>query len=144
MLEEYSARYGVRFCYRHLCYLNDLLDKAEQGQAIDPTLLNFCFNICSNHVHGAVEHKSDKEKEKEKEKLEKQAGQQVAFDLKSVYHHRKIYLFLYLGVRVVPREVCMRTRMSSREINRDESMHPPPKKTCEERVCLLSSAGSPS
>jgi len=31
VLDEYCARYGVRGCYRHLCYLSDLLDRAEKG-----------------------------------------------------------------------------------------------------------------
>ncbi|KOB79024.1 Calcium-dependent secretion activator [Operophtera brumata] len=32
VLDEYCARYGVRGCYRHLCYLSDLLDVAESSQ----------------------------------------------------------------------------------------------------------------
>jgi hypothetical protein len=52
VLDEYQARYGVRGCYRHLCYLNDLLDKAEQSFIVDPTLLHYSFAFCACHVHG--------------------------------------------------------------------------------------------
>ncbi|KAK3895006.1 hypothetical protein Pcinc_001256, partial [Petrolisthes cinctipes] len=52
VLDEYQARYGVRGCYRHLCYLEDLLDRAEKGQMIDPTLIHYSFAFCASHVHG--------------------------------------------------------------------------------------------
>ncbi|XP_069062632.1 calcium-dependent secretion activator 1 isoform X11 [Pleurodeles waltl] len=52
VLDEYCARYGVRGCHRHLCYLNDLLERAENGAMIDPTLLHYSFAFCASHVHG--------------------------------------------------------------------------------------------
>ena len=52
VLDEYCARYGVRGCHRHLCYLEDLLHKAEQGLLIDPTLMHYSFAFCTSHVHG--------------------------------------------------------------------------------------------
>ncbi|KAI5645911.1 calcium-dependent secretion activator [Phthorimaea operculella] len=53
VLDEYCARYGVRGCYRHLCYLSDLLDVAESGQqTVDPTLMHYSFAFCASHVHG--------------------------------------------------------------------------------------------
>ena len=52
VLDEYQARYGVRGCQRHLCYLSDLLDRAEAGVMIDPTLLHYSFAFCASHVHG--------------------------------------------------------------------------------------------
>ncbi|XP_051930976.1 calcium-dependent secretion activator 1 isoform X5 [Hippocampus zosterae] len=52
VLDEYCARYGVRGCHRHLCYLGDLLDRAENGAMIDPTLLHYSFAFCASHVHG--------------------------------------------------------------------------------------------
>ena len=52
VLDEYCARYGVRGCHRHLCYLNDLLERAEQGIMIDPTLKHYSFAFCASHVHG--------------------------------------------------------------------------------------------
>nr|CAD7462921.1 unnamed protein product [Timema tahoe] len=52
VLDEYCARYGVRGCYRHLCYLGDLLDRAEKGIMIDPTLIHYSFAFCASHVHG--------------------------------------------------------------------------------------------
>jgi hypothetical protein len=52
VLDEYCARYGVRGCNRHLCYLSDLLDRAESGIMIDPTLLHYSFAFCASHVHG--------------------------------------------------------------------------------------------
>lgn len=52
VLDEYCARYGVRGCHRHLCYLNDLLERAENGIMIDPTLIHYSFAFCASHVHG--------------------------------------------------------------------------------------------
>ncbi|KAI1285895.1 Calcium-dependent secretion activator [Halotydeus destructor] len=52
LLDEYCARYGVRSCFRHLCYLHDLLDFAEKGYMVDPTLIHYSFAFCSSHVHG--------------------------------------------------------------------------------------------
>jgi calcium-dependent secretion activator len=52
VLDEYCARYGVRGCYRHLCYLSDLLDRAEKNFMIDPTLIHYSFAFCASHVHG--------------------------------------------------------------------------------------------
>ncbi|XP_057323000.1 calcium-dependent secretion activator isoform X2 [Microplitis mediator] len=52
VLDEYCARYGVRGCFRHLCYLSDLLDRAERGCMIDPTLIHYSFAFCASHVHG--------------------------------------------------------------------------------------------
>lgn len=52
VLDEYCARYGVRGCYRHLCYLSDLLDRAEKNVMIDPTLIHYSFAFCASHVHG--------------------------------------------------------------------------------------------
>ncbi|XP_064633820.1 calcium-dependent secretion activator 1-like isoform X2 [Lineus longissimus] len=51
-LDEYCARYGVRGCFRHLCYLNDLLERAENGIMVDPTLIHYSFAFCASHVHG--------------------------------------------------------------------------------------------
>ncbi|XP_047438520.1 calcium-dependent secretion activator 1 isoform X8 [Mugil cephalus] len=52
VLDEYCARNGVRGCHRHLCYLGDLLERAENGAIIDPTLLHYSFAFCASHVHG--------------------------------------------------------------------------------------------
>ncbi|KAK2192666.1 hypothetical protein NP493_25g01000 [Ridgeia piscesae] len=52
VLDEYCARYGVRGCHRHLTYLCDLLERAEQGVMIDPTLMHYSFAFCASHVHG--------------------------------------------------------------------------------------------
>uniref|UniRef100_A0A671LU98 Ca2+-dependent activator protein for secretion a n=1 Tax=Sinocyclocheilus anshuiensis TaxID=1608454 RepID=A0A671LU98_9TELE len=52
VFDEYCARYGVRGCHRHLCYLNDLLERAEKGSMIDPTLLHYSYAFCASHVHG--------------------------------------------------------------------------------------------
>ncbi|KAI5607060.1 calcium-dependent secretion activator 1 isoform X11 [Silurus asotus] len=55
VLDEYCARNGVRGCHRHLCYLSDLLERAENGAMIDPTLLHYSFAFCASHVHGNSE-----------------------------------------------------------------------------------------
>uniref|UniRef100_A0A4W3IJT0 Calcium dependent secretion activator 2 n=1 Tax=Callorhinchus milii TaxID=7868 RepID=A0A4W3IJT0_CALMI len=52
VLDEYCSRYGVRGCHRHLCYLKELIDRAERGTMIDPTLLHYSFAFCASHVHG--------------------------------------------------------------------------------------------
>uniref|UniRef100_A0A8C9VS49 Calcium dependent secretion activator 2 n=1 Tax=Scleropages formosus TaxID=113540 RepID=A0A8C9VS49_SCLFO len=52
VLDEYSARYGVRGCHRHLSYLKDLMEYAERSAIIDPTLLHYSFAFCASHVHG--------------------------------------------------------------------------------------------
>ncbi|XP_075456024.1 calcium-dependent secretion activator 2 isoform X5 [Ascaphus truei] len=52
VLDEYCARYGVRGCHRHLCYLTELIEHAETGTVIDPTLLHYSFAFCASHVHG--------------------------------------------------------------------------------------------
>ncbi|KAM8973163.1 calcium-dependent secretion activator 2 isoform 2-T2 [Pelodytes ibericus] len=52
VLDEYCARYGVRGCNRHLCYLKELIEHAESGAVIDPTLLHYSFAFCASHVHG--------------------------------------------------------------------------------------------
>ncbi len=52
VLDEYCARYGVRGCHRHLCYLADLLERAENGVMIDPTLLHYSYAFCAAHVLG--------------------------------------------------------------------------------------------
>uniref|UniRef100_A0AAY4C4C8 Ca2+-dependent activator protein for secretion b n=1 Tax=Denticeps clupeoides TaxID=299321 RepID=A0AAY4C4C8_9TELE len=52
VLDEYCARNGVRGCHRHLCYLSDLLARADTGAMIDPTLLHYSFAFCASHVHG--------------------------------------------------------------------------------------------
>uniref|UniRef100_A0A8C5BBR1 Ca2+-dependent activator protein for secretion b n=1 Tax=Gadus morhua TaxID=8049 RepID=A0A8C5BBR1_GADMO len=52
VLDEYCARNGVRGCHRHLCYLRDLLNRADNGAMIDPTLLHYSFAFCASHVHG--------------------------------------------------------------------------------------------
>ena len=52
VLDEYCARYGVRGCKRHLAYLSDLLQFADRGTMIDPTLIHYSFAFSASHVHG--------------------------------------------------------------------------------------------
>ncbi|XP_061210215.1 calcium-dependent secretion activator 1 isoform X9 [Neopsephotus bourkii] len=59
VLDEYCARNGVRGCHRHLCYLRDLLERAENGAMIDPTLLHYSFAFCASHVHGNSQHMAE-------------------------------------------------------------------------------------
>ena len=51
-MDEYCARYGVRGVIRQILYLNELLDHAEKGSMIDPTLLHFCYAYVSSHNYG--------------------------------------------------------------------------------------------
>ncbi|KAK3558408.1 hypothetical protein QTP86_018014 [Hemibagrus guttatus] len=52
VLDEYCARYGVRGCHRHLCYLKDLMEFSESNALVDPTLLHYSYAFCASHVHG--------------------------------------------------------------------------------------------
>ncbi|XP_047675705.1 calcium-dependent secretion activator 2 isoform X4 [Tachysurus fulvidraco] len=52
VLDEYCARYGVRGCQRHLCYLKDLMDFSENNALVDPTLLHYSYAFCASHIHG--------------------------------------------------------------------------------------------
>ncbi|KAF7633095.1 hypothetical protein Mgra_00007524 [Meloidogyne graminicola] len=52
VLDEYCARYMVRGCHRHVSLLNDLLNKADEGHLIEPTLIHYSFAFCASHVHG--------------------------------------------------------------------------------------------
>lgn len=52
MVWTHLPRYGVRGCFRHLCYLEDLLQKCEKHILIDPTLIHFSYAYCASHVHG--------------------------------------------------------------------------------------------
>ncbi|XP_038636056.1 calcium-dependent secretion activator 2 isoform X26 [Scyliorhinus canicula] len=52
VLDEYCSRYGLRGCHRHLCYLKELIERADGGTMIDPTLLHYSFAFCASHVHG--------------------------------------------------------------------------------------------
>ncbi|PAA53506.1 hypothetical protein BOX15_Mlig023449g1, partial [Macrostomum lignano] len=52
VLDEYCARYGVRGCQRHVFYMEDLLNAADKGFMIDPTLIHYSFAFCASHVHG--------------------------------------------------------------------------------------------
>ncbi|CBY12683.1 unnamed protein product [Oikopleura dioica] len=52
LMDEYCARYGVRGVIRQILYLNELLDHAEKGSMIDPTLLHFCYAYVSSHNYG--------------------------------------------------------------------------------------------
>ncbi|KAF6777469.1 hypothetical protein AHF37_02619 [Paragonimus kellicotti] len=58
ILDEYCARYGVRGCHRHLCYLSDLLDRAEHGTMIDPALVHYSYAFCCCHVFGNAQDSS--------------------------------------------------------------------------------------
>ncbi|XP_020723154.1 calcium-dependent secretion activator isoform X3 [Bombus terrestris] len=70
VLDEYCARYGVRGCFRHLCYLNDLLDRIDRGLMIDPTLIHFSFAFCASHVYGSRTDRVGSITHEEKEKFQ--------------------------------------------------------------------------
>uniref|UniRef100_A0A8C6MCW0 Calcium dependent secretion activator 2 n=1 Tax=Nothobranchius furzeri TaxID=105023 RepID=A0A8C6MCW0_NOTFU len=52
VLDEYCSRYGVRGCHRHLSYLKDLMDYADNNVLVDPMLLHYSYAFCASHVHG--------------------------------------------------------------------------------------------
>ncbi|EDV25343.1 uncharacterized protein TRIADDRAFT_23934 [Trichoplax adhaerens] len=49
LLDEFSSRYGVRNCYRHLSYIDELLTYADKGQMIDATLIQYSYMHCISH-----------------------------------------------------------------------------------------------
>ncbi|KAI4484228.1 hypothetical protein M0804_007684 [Polistes exclamans] len=84
VLDEYCARYGVRGCFRHLCYLHDLLDRFDRGLMIDPTLLHFSFAFCATHVYGnttdgvgSITHEEKDKFQEVKERLRKILEKQI-------------------------------------------------------------------
>ncbi|XP_043678091.1 calcium-dependent secretion activator isoform X2 [Vespula pensylvanica] len=84
VLDEYCARYGVRGCFRHLCYLHDLLDRVDRGLMIDPTLLHFSFAFCATHVYGnttdgvgSITHEEKDKFQEVKERLRKILEKQI-------------------------------------------------------------------
>jgi hypothetical protein len=107
LLDEYQARYGVRGCFRHLGYLCDLLDRAEQSYTVDPTLLHYSFAFCACHVHGnrpdgigtvtnEEKHKFDEIKERLKHLLEYQITnfRYVSIERRNIYYNCSSGCFL--------------------------------------------------
>ncbi|XP_056596322.1 calcium-dependent secretion activator 2 isoform X10 [Triplophysa dalaica] len=70
VLDEYCARYGVRGCHRHICYLRDLMDFSDNNALVDPTLLHYSYAFCASHVHGNRPDGMGTVTEQEKEEFE--------------------------------------------------------------------------
>ena len=52
VFDEYCSRFAVKQYCRYINYVFDLLDHAEVGRMIDPTLIHYCFAFASSHLNG--------------------------------------------------------------------------------------------
>ncbi|XP_041442346.1 calcium-dependent secretion activator 2 isoform X8 [Xenopus laevis] len=93
VLDEYCARYGVRGCHRHLCYLKELIEHAESGAVIDPTLLHYSFAFCASHVHGNRPDGIGTVSMEEKERFEAIKGQLASLLQNQISHFRYCFPF---------------------------------------------------
>ncbi|KAE8615981.1 hypothetical protein XENTR_v10008678 [Xenopus tropicalis] len=93
VLDEYCARYGVRGCHRHLCYLKELIEHAESGAVIDPTLLHYSFAFCASHVHGNRPDGIGTVTMEEKDRFEAIKGQLASLLQNQISHFRYCFPF---------------------------------------------------
>ncbi|XP_041444463.1 calcium-dependent secretion activator 2 isoform X3 [Xenopus laevis] len=93
VLDEYCARYGVRGCHRHLCYLKELIEHAESGAVIDPTLLHYSFAFCASHVHGNRPDGIGTVTMEEKDRFEAIKGQLASLLQNQISHFRNCFPF---------------------------------------------------
>src|SRR5690348_15021997 len=102
----------VRGCHRHVSLLNDLLNKADEGHLVDPTLIHYSFAFCASHVHGnrpdSVGTVTLEEKEKfqeVKERLRVLLEKQITNFRSVPLLHTKSFTFAAIASRlVVPKE----------------------------------------
>ncbi|XP_031420004.1 calcium-dependent secretion activator 2 isoform X3 [Clupea harengus] len=93
VLDEYCARYGVRGCQRHLCYLKDLLEFMENNAMVDPTLLHYSYAFCASHVHGNRPDGMATVTMEEKEQFEEIRGRLKTLLEKQIVHFRYCFPF---------------------------------------------------
>uniref|UniRef100_A0A673KQT7 Calcium-dependent secretion activator 1-like n=1 Tax=Sinocyclocheilus rhinocerous TaxID=307959 RepID=A0A673KQT7_9TELE len=101
VFDEYCARYGVRGCHRHLCYLNDLLERAEKGSMIDPTLLHYSYAFCASHVHGNRPDGIGTVTVEEKERFEEIKERLRVLLENQITHFRYITFTLFLNMHLI-------------------------------------------
>uniref|UniRef100_A0A671Q7D5 Calcium-dependent secretion activator 2-like n=1 Tax=Sinocyclocheilus anshuiensis TaxID=1608454 RepID=A0A671Q7D5_9TELE len=93
VLDEYCARYGVRGCHRHLCYLKDLMDFSNNNALVDPTLLHYSYAFCASHVHGNRPDGMGTVTEQEKEEFEEIRSRLLTLLEKQITHFRYCFPF---------------------------------------------------
>ncbi|XP_051548807.1 calcium-dependent secretion activator 2-like isoform X1 [Myxocyprinus asiaticus] len=93
VLDEYCARYGVRGCHRHLCYLIDLMDFSDNNALVDPTLLHYSYAFCASHVHGNRPDGMGTVTEQEKEEFEEVRCRLLTLLEKQITHFRYCFPF---------------------------------------------------
>ncbi|XP_043084756.1 calcium-dependent secretion activator 2 isoform X17 [Puntigrus tetrazona] len=93
VLDEYCARYGVRGCHRHLCYLKDLMDFSDNNALVDPTLLHYSYAFCASHVHGNRPDGMGTVTEHEKEEFEEIRSRLLTLLEKQITHFRYCFPF---------------------------------------------------
>ncbi|XP_050956158.1 calcium-dependent secretion activator 2 isoform X5 [Labeo rohita] len=93
VLDEYCARYGVRGCHRHLCYLKDLMDFSDNNALVDPTLLHYSYAFCASHVHGNRPDGMGTVTEQEKEEFEEIRSRLLTLLEKQITHFRYCFPF---------------------------------------------------
>uniref|UniRef100_A0A8C1KAJ6 Ca++-dependent secretion activator 2 n=1 Tax=Cyprinus carpio TaxID=7962 RepID=A0A8C1KAJ6_CYPCA len=93
VLDEYCARYGVRGCHRHLCYLKDLMDFSDNNTLVDPTLLHYSYAFCASHVHGNRPDGMGTVTEPEKEEFEEIRSRLLTLLEKQITHFRYCFPF---------------------------------------------------
>ncbi|XP_059402768.1 calcium-dependent secretion activator 2-like isoform X2 [Carassius carassius] len=93
VLDEYCARYGVRGCHRHLCYLKDLMDFTDNNILVDPTLLHYSYAFCASHVHGNRPDGMGTVTEQEKEEFEEIRSRLLTLLEKQITHFRYCFPF---------------------------------------------------
>lgn len=93
VLDEYCARYGVRGCHRHICYLRDLMDFSDNNALVDPTLLHYSYAFCASHVHGNRPDGMGTVTEQEKEEFEEIRSRLLTLLEKQITHFRYCFPF---------------------------------------------------
>uniref|UniRef100_A0AAR2LB35 MHD1 domain-containing protein n=1 Tax=Pygocentrus nattereri TaxID=42514 RepID=A0AAR2LB35_PYGNA len=93
VLDEYCARYGVRGCHRHLCYLKELMEFSENNALVDPTLLHYSYAFCASHVHGNRPDGMGTVTEEEKEEFEKVRSRLLILLESQITHFRYCFPF---------------------------------------------------
>ncbi|XP_073724889.1 calcium-dependent secretion activator 2 isoform X10 [Misgurnus anguillicaudatus] len=93
VLDEYCARYGVRGCHRHICYLKDLMDFSDNNALVDPTLLHYSYAFCASHVHGNRPDGMGTVTEQEKEEFEEIRSRLLTLLEKQITHFRYCFPF---------------------------------------------------
>ncbi|XP_076863422.1 calcium-dependent secretion activator 2 isoform X2 [Brachyhypopomus gauderio] len=93
VLDEYCARYGVRGCHRHLSYLKNLLECAENRVMVDPTLLHYSYAFCASHVNGNRPDGMGTVTEEEKSEFEEIRGRLLILLETQITHFRYCFPF---------------------------------------------------